>query len=41
VLDVDALGAAEGVSWVWGGSTLLNEGPEVRAALSLALPLLS
>ena len=30
VLDVDALGAAEDVSWVWGGSTLLDEGPETR-----------
>jgi prolyl oligopeptidase len=29
VLDVDALGEAEGVSWVWGGSTLLDEGPDV------------
>lgn len=27
VLDVDALGKTEGVSWVWGGSTLLDEGP--------------
>jgi prolyl oligopeptidase len=26
VLDLDALGTAEGVSWVWGGSTLLDEG---------------
>ena len=26
VLDVDALGQAEGVSWVWGGHTLLDEG---------------
>ena len=25
VLDVDALGAAEGVSWVWAGSTVLDE----------------
>ena len=30
VLDLDALSEADGVSWVWGGSTLLNEGPEVR-----------
>ena len=30
VLDLDALGAEDGVSWVWGGSTLLNEGPGVR-----------
>ena len=25
MLDVDALGAAEGVSWVWAGSTVLDE----------------
>ena len=25
VLDVDSLGAAEGVSWVWAGSTVLDE----------------
>ena len=30
VLDVDALGAADGVSWVWAGSTVLDEGPGVR-----------
>jgi len=30
VLDLDALSAADGVSWVWAGSTLLDEGPEVR-----------
>ena len=30
VLDLDALGADEGVSWVWGGSTLLDEGPGTR-----------
>lgn len=30
VLDVDALGAAEEVSWVWGGSIVLDEGPDVR-----------
>jgi hypothetical protein len=30
VLDLDALSAADGVSWVWGGSTLLDEGPDVR-----------
>ena len=30
VLDLDALGAADGVSWVWGGSTLLDEGVDVR-----------
>ena len=39
VLDVDALGAEEGVSWVWGGSTLLNEGPDVpkeRVLISLS-----
>lgn len=28
VLDLDALGAAEGESWVWGGYTLLDEGPD-------------
>mmetsp|Transcript_29358 Transcript_29358/g.95600 ORF Transcript_29358/g.95600 Transcript_29358/m.95600 type:complete len:750 (-) Transcript_29358:128-2377(-) len=30
VLDLDALSAESGVSWVWGGSTLLDEGPGVR-----------
>ena len=30
VLDLDELGAADGVSWVWGGSTLLDEGPDAR-----------
>jgi len=30
VLDLDALGAEEGVSWVWAGSTVLDEGPDVR-----------
>jgi len=30
VLDLDALGAAENVSWVWGGTTLLDEGPDTR-----------
>ena len=30
VLDLDALSAESGVSWVWGGSTLLDEGPDVR-----------
>lgn len=30
VLDLDALSATDGVSWVWGGSTLLDEGPDVR-----------
>ena len=30
MLDLDALGADEGVSWVWGGSTLLDEGPGTR-----------
>jgi len=30
VLDVDQLGADEGVSWVWAGSTVLDEGPETR-----------
>jgi len=30
VLDVDALGEADGVSWVWAGSTVLDEGPGVR-----------
>jgi len=31
VLDLDSLGAAENTSWVWGGSTLLDEGPDARA----------
>ena len=30
VLDIDALGAEDGVSWVWAGSTVLDEGPDVR-----------
>ena len=30
VLDLDALGKAEGVTWVWGGSTVLDEGPGVK-----------
>ena len=30
VLDLDALGKAEGESWVWKGSTVLDEGPGVR-----------
>ena len=30
VLDVDALGAAEGVSWVWVGSTVLDETRTLR-----------
>lgn len=30
VLDMDALGAAENVSWVWAGSTVLDEGEDVR-----------
>ena len=30
VLNLDELSAADGVSWVWSGSTLLDEGPEVR-----------
>jgi len=30
VLDLDALSKAEGITWVWSGSTLLDEGPEVR-----------
>lgn len=30
VLDVDALGAAEGVSWVWAGSTVLDETRTLR-----------
>ena len=30
VLDLDALGQADGVSWVWGGSTVLDEGPGSR-----------
>jgi prolyl oligopeptidase len=33
VLDVDALGAAEDVSWVWGGSTVLDEGPDTAKDL--------
>jgi len=39
VLDLDALGKAEGVSWVWGGSTILDEGPHVpkeRAMIRLS-----
>jgi prolyl oligopeptidase len=31
VIDVDALGKAEGVNWVWGGATCL--GPEYRRCL--------
>ena len=30
VLDVDSLGAAEGVSWVWVGSTVLDETRTLR-----------
>ena len=30
VLDLDALGAADGIKWVWGGTALLDEGPDVR-----------
>ena len=30
VLDLDALGKEEGESWVWKGSVVLDEGPEVR-----------
>ena len=30
VLDLDALGEADGIQWVWGGSTLLNEGEGTR-----------
>jgi prolyl oligopeptidase len=30
VLDLDALAAADGVSWVWGGTAVLDEGPDVR-----------
>ena len=29
VLDLDALSSAEGVTWVWGGSIPLDEGPDV------------
>jgi len=31
LLDIDQLGKDEGVSWVWGGSTPLDEGPSVRS----------
>ena len=31
VLDLDALSAEEGVTWVWKGSTVLDEGPGVPA----------
>ena len=31
VLDLDALSKEEGVTWVWGGSVLLDEGPDARA----------
>ncbi|KAL3928426.1 MAG: hypothetical protein SGPRY_002390, partial [Prymnesium sp.] len=37
VLDLDALGKAEGVSWVWGGSTVLDEGPEVPKVCQIPL----
>ena len=30
VLDLDALGKEEGESWVWKGSVVLDEGPDVR-----------
>ena len=30
MLDLDALGAADGIKWVWGGTALLDEGPDVR-----------
>ena len=30
VLDLDALGEADGIQWVWGGSTILDEGEGVR-----------
>ena len=30
VLDLDELSEAEGVTWVWGGSTVLDEGPGVK-----------
>eukprot|EP00321_Phaeocystis_globosa_P008677 CAMPEP_0118811840 /NCGR_PEP_ID=MMETSP1162-20130426/1914_1 /TAXON_ID=33656 /ORGANISM="Phaeocystis Sp, Strain CCMP2710" /LENGTH=754 /DNA_ID=CAMNT_0006741511 /DNA_START=1 /DNA_END=2265 /DNA_ORIENTATION=- len=30
VLDLDALGREEGESWVWKGSVVLDEGPDVR-----------
>ena len=39
VLDLDALGKEEGVTWVWGGSTPLDEGPGVptdRAIIKLS-----
>jgi len=29
VLDLDALSKAEGVTWVWAGSVVLDEGPEI------------
>jgi len=35
VLDLDALGAAEGESWVWGGYSLLDEGPGKPRDLAL------
>lgn len=35
VLDIDALNAAEGEPWVWKGSTVLDEGPDVPTQLVL------
>mmetsp|Transcript_15666 Transcript_15666/g.41984 ORF Transcript_15666/g.41984 Transcript_15666/m.41984 type:complete len:696 (-) Transcript_15666:251-2338(-) len=35
VLDVDALGAEDGASWVWHGKVLLDEGPEAEPDLCL------
>jgi len=39
VLDLDALSATDDVTWVWAGSTLLDEGPDVpsdRVMISLS-----
>jgi prolyl oligopeptidase PreP (S9A serine peptidase family) len=33
VLDLDALGLAEGKSWVWKGTALLDEGPGTEPGL--------
>ena len=41
VIDVDRLGAAEGVSWVWQGVRLLDPGPAPGAAPTRALVRLS
>jgi prolyl oligopeptidase len=35
VLDIDALNEAEGELWVWKGSTVLDEGPDVPTQLVL------